>query len=144
MKTLHKTILMALFASLIMISPVSGQPTKGVVPCATMASNCTGPDGMKTCTLQRNFGSGATMYPSCVTTVEVNANCSIMVTSYFQTFNAVQTGPSPSCQWSCSACATVTINTSTGLPVELLGFEIEGDDATAEPPPSDDDAPSGK
>lgn len=138
MKPLHKTILMSVFTSLILISTVSGQEPKGVIGCATMTSNCTGADGMKTCTLQRNVGGGGAMTPSCVTAVEVNANCSIMVSGYVQTFNAVQTGASPSCQWSCSDCATVTMNTASGLPVELLGFEIEDGDTTEEPPPSDD------
>lgn len=137
MKFLHKTLLTGLFVSLTLMSAASAQQLKGIVGCFSVTSNCTGPDGMKTCTLQRNVGTAATTIPSCVTTVQVHANCSIMVSGYVQTFSAVQTGPSPSCQWNCSDCSNVTMNTSTGLPVELLGFEVEGGDTTGEPESED-------
>lgn len=134
MKTLHKTLLMALSLGFILTSAAPAQDPKGIAACVVVtATNCTGSPGMRVCTLRRNVGGG-TMMPSCVTTVEVNANCSIMTAGYVLTFNAAQTGTNPSCQWSCTACPTVTMDTSTGLPVELLGFEIEGGEATGEPP----------
>ncbi len=42
-----------------------------------------------------------------------------------------QLSGSPSCQWNCTGgCGTITIDTTDGLPVELMDFEVvDGDEA---------------
>lgn len=130
MKSLYATTLMALSISFILVSTASAQRPRGVIPCdVQMSTNCSGSTGMRACSLQRNVGSSGTAATTCALTMSNNANCSIgMAATFLQTFHAVQTGPNPSCQWSCTACPEVTLDTADGLPVELLEFDIENGD----------------
>ena len=124
MKTLRKMIWIVLSLSIVLASGTSAQPTKGVLPCNVLMSNCTGSPGMMNCTYQRNVGGGGAA--SCMTTMSYNANCSIgTMAGSILTFNAMQTGSNPSCMWSCTDCPNVTIDGGNGLPVELLGFDVE-------------------
>ena len=120
------------FLAVSLLLPIAAlaQQGEGVAVCATVtAINCTGPDGMRSCTFRRNVGTLGSMTPSCATTSEVNANCSVMSSMYILTFNAAQTGTNPACQWNCSGCSDVTMDTSSGLPVELLDFDLEESEA---------------
>ncbi len=133
MRLTQKTTLSALFVSFMLVSAASAQ-TDGIPNCGVaLATNCSGSTGMRACSFRRNIGTGAGMATSCAVTMSNNANCTLtMATMYIHTFNAVQTGPNPSCQWSCSACPTVTLDTADGLPVELLEFDIEDGDTEQE------------
>lgn len=140
MRTIGARVVTTVFMSLL-LALVAGVPAaaqRGIVSCQVTMSNCTGGPGSITCTLHRSEGGGNTMDPSCVTAVEYNASCNVAATQTFRfAFSAMQTGPNPSCQWSCSACPSVTFDTMSGLPVELLEFEVrepasEGSDDTAE------------
>ena len=134
MKFTQKIILMALSMGFILTYSVAAQQQSGVSSCAVMTTTgCTGATGARVCVLKRNIGVGPTMVPSCALTMTNNANCTIAMTiTWLQTFNAVQTGTDPSCQWNCSICPDVTINALDGLPVELLGFGIEEPDSQRE------------
>ena len=60
------------------------------------------------------------------------------VTRMTLTASAMTMLPSPpSCRWACP-CGTVTIDSSDGLPVELMEFEVDDDESSASAEDEDD------
>jgi len=66
---------------------------------------------------------------SCMLTASNSAFCNANLSSAVASVTGMQITQSPSCQWTCGGCGTISTGPSDGLPVELMAFDIEDGDS---------------
>lgn len=135
--------------ALVMAALVGPAAARGQIACMVTNTYTLGPQ-MIGKAIHFTITAG-TFRVGCRTQTSVNANCAGGTSNTFLAaamdsnvlaVNGNGTGMSPFCSWRCgrsftgatTTCATVTLDSSDGLPVELLDFSIAKEGAASQPP----------